>query len=194
MALYEELKSWQSAIAAIVGFTGLIVGALWNFHLNRRRDAEIRQSEMLSVASALYGEILLLRQEAARVARIIAQWEANLRDCFEHSSVEDYLPGDPILYPALASKIGLLPPDLVLAITEFHKNYRDVKDNMPLVAERPGRVTFCSTAVLEPAWAAVMEVRPALRKIEALVGIPEASDPDLGYTDAIIENRRATIL
>lgn len=194
MALYEELKSWQSAIAALVGFGGLIIGALWNFHLNRRRDADIRHNEMISVASALYGEILLLRQEAARVARIIAHWEAQRRDCFEQSSVEDYMPGDPILYPALASKIGLLPPDIVLAITEFHKNYRDVKDNMPLVAERPGRVTFSSTAVLEPAWAAVMDIRPALRKIEALVGISEVSDPDLGYTEAIIENSRANFL
>src|SRR5689334_19002935 len=72
-ALYQELKTWQTAIGAFFGFIALMSGALFNFYLNRRRDAQLRQDESLSVTAALYGEIVLLRKEAARLAQGVAQ-------------------------------------------------------------------------------------------------------------------------
>jgi hypothetical protein len=39
--------------------------------LNRRRDAELRADEALSIAAAFYGEILLLRKELGRLARTV---------------------------------------------------------------------------------------------------------------------------
>ncbi len=67
---YAELKSWQSGIAAILGFIALIVGALFNFRLNRRRDAGLRNDGTLGVAAALYGEILLMRERMALMAKV----------------------------------------------------------------------------------------------------------------------------
>jgi hypothetical protein len=72
MNFYEELKGWQGGIGSLLGFLALIVGALWNFRLNRRRDAALRAEEVVSVAAALYGEIVLLRIEAAGLARAVA--------------------------------------------------------------------------------------------------------------------------
>jgi len=69
---YEELKVWQSAIGSVLGFLALMVGALWNFHLNRRRDTRLRGKEALSVAADLYSEIVLLRKEVAALARALA--------------------------------------------------------------------------------------------------------------------------
>ena len=70
--IYAELKGWQSGIAALLGFIALIVGALFNFKLNRRRDDALRREEMLSVAIAIYGEILMLRTEVARLAVFVS--------------------------------------------------------------------------------------------------------------------------
>jgi hypothetical protein len=75
LCLYVEAKQWQAGIAALLGFLGLIFAALFNFRLNRRRDAQLRSEEMISVASALYGEILLLRDELAQLARTVASYE-----------------------------------------------------------------------------------------------------------------------
>ena len=61
--IYQEAKTWQTAIGSIFGFGALMVAALWNFHLNRRRDTALRREEIHSVAAAIYGEILLLRKE-----------------------------------------------------------------------------------------------------------------------------------
>ena len=44
---YSELKGWQTAIGSLLGFIALMVAALWNFRLNRRRDAALRADEAL---------------------------------------------------------------------------------------------------------------------------------------------------
>ena len=72
MSIYEELRGWQAGIGSLVGLVALLLGALWNFHLNRRRDKALRREEVLSVEVALYGEILLLRNEVALIARLVA--------------------------------------------------------------------------------------------------------------------------
>ena len=94
------------------------------------------------MASALYGEILLLRQEAARVANTVSHWHTDgvygRRDSMIlESDIQPFMPSDSILYPALAGKIGLLPSKIVLAITKFHKDYKDLKDSLLLITDRP---------------------------------------------------------
>jgi hypothetical protein len=77
LSAYEELKGWQAGIGSVLGFFALMVAALWNFRLNRRRDTQLRTDEALSVAAALYGEMLLLRQEVAALARAVATAHIN---------------------------------------------------------------------------------------------------------------------
>jgi membrane-bound ClpP family serine protease len=69
---YLELKGWQSGIAALLGFIALVVGALINFSLNRRRDKALGRDEAQAVAAALYGEILSVRERLALLAKVLS--------------------------------------------------------------------------------------------------------------------------
>lgn len=192
---YEELKGWQAGLGAVLGFVALMIGALWNFHLNRRRDARLREEEMRSVAVALYGEIVLLRQEIARLARAVANVHAAIgteRDpiiTFDHHFVEEHNLSEPMLYKALAPKLGLLPSDLVLDVTTFHKNIQETRAWLPRLISDPDRRHGYSVAyVLVPARDAVLRIVPALRKIERMAGIVNrAPDLDLGKAESAIE-------
>lgn len=192
---YEELKGWQTAIGSVLGFVALIAGALWNFHLNRKRDAFLRKEETHSIAAALYGEIILLRHEAASLARAVAKVHIDVgtrRDPitkFDRHFVEAHTLSEPLLYKALASRIGLLEAELIIAITEFHKNYQQAKVWLPLLIENSERKYNCSClSVLVPASSAVKDIIPALRKIEIMISLPTpAKDPDLGAAEDVIE-------
>jgi hypothetical protein len=185
--LYEELRGWQAGIGSLVGFIALIVGALWNFRLNRRRDAALRHEEMLSVAIALYGEILLLRNEVASLARLVAMREQQGRK-IDRAFVNERGLTEPIMYPALASKVGLLPPDLVLAITAFHRNFSEAKEHLPLLVDDDTRsYSYGASWVLRPAVSAVNDITPMLRSVEGLAKIPPAADPDLGLAEVVLE-------
>jgi hypothetical protein len=193
--LYSELKTWQSGIAAMIGFFALIIGALFNFHLNRRRDALLRKEESLSVAIAVYSEILLLRKEIANLASAVANKE-NSKIKIDAQFVEDNKLTEPTIYPALASKLDLLSANILIGITEFYQNIKDAKLSLPLLVERDRVITkdgkvmpiaFHVEAVLRPAVDAVYEVKPTLRLIEKLAKILPIEDPDVGLADAILE-------
>jgi len=102
--LYAELKGWQSGLAAIIGFGGLIIGALYNFRLNRKRDENLRKQEMISVAVAIYGEMVLLREEVAQLARIVANTERGGSDPIDAQFLEDNRSPEPEIYSAFSSK------------------------------------------------------------------------------------------
>lgn len=79
--MWQWLSNLQGAQSGLVGsFSGfvfgvvaLILGALFNFRLNRRRDALLRSEEADAVSAALYSEVILLRQELTRTAILIAR-------------------------------------------------------------------------------------------------------------------------
>lgn len=192
---YNELKGWQTGIGSLLGFVALMVGALWNFKLNRRRDARLREEEALSVAAALYGEIVLLRKEVARLARVVANGYMDVgvqRDPiikFDSHFVEAYTLPEPLLYKSLGPKLGLLSPDLILAITEFHKNFQEVRTWLPRLIENSDRkYNYSVLSVLVPARNAVKHIQPALEKIERMASVLKpAEDLDLGRADDLIE-------
>ena len=194
-ALYDELKEWQAALGAVLGFLALIFAAQRHFSLNRRRDVELKNEEALSVMGAVYGEILVLRNEAARLARGVARASAD-RDMkpnpvikLNQHFVDSHSLSEPLLYKALASKLGLLSASIVVAITRFHNNFESARSWLPLLVDDKTRGYRHSVlTVLVPARGAVREIIPTLRQMERALSIPEpASDPDMGMTDTIIE-------
>jgi hypothetical protein len=92
--LYEgrlQLNGAQSSVVGsfagfIFGIAALILGALINFRLNRRRDALLRAEEADAVAAALYGEIILIRKELARTASLVAKTEMRKGSFDKHFS------------------------------------------------------------------------------------------------------------
>jgi len=55
LSYYQELKTWQTGLGALLGFVALMIAALWNFRLNRQRDADLRRDEARAVAAAING-------------------------------------------------------------------------------------------------------------------------------------------
>ena len=66
--IYNEAKGWQTGIGALAGFGAIVVGALYNARLNRKRD---ERDECIAIASALYGEIVILRRALAGMANAV---------------------------------------------------------------------------------------------------------------------------
>jgi len=192
-----EIKSWQQGIAAIVAFCGLIVAALYNARLNRKRDERLRQEEVRSVAAALYGEMCVLRSRAAGIARqtaavYIAQG-TNGRSTVkidEHFVRANTLP-EQVLYKALASKFGLLPPSLIIQITNFYENINLVETWLPQMVDDPkSSYSYNVLHVLNPALDAVLRVMPALEQIENIIDVPKterATALDLGRAEGVAD-------
>ena len=169
------------------GFLALVFGALINFGLNRKRDAALRRDEARAVAAALYGEILLIRDELARVAQAVgheeSRWGPGERYT-PHFFVENQV-SEPTLYRALAAKIGILDAALNLGITSFHRRAQEIRVWLPrLVKNDPTRpYTYSALYVLDPACDAISEIGPTLRAIEQEVGIATPA-PDVDIRDA----------
>jgi len=185
--IYNELKGWQAGIGALIGFGALIAGALFNAHLNRRRDERLRSEEVIAVASALYGEIIILRQAVARMANRVGQRYLDHglgRDRGErfgpHFMEQITLP-PPRLYQSLAAKVGMLPNEIALEIVRFYARMEQAQTWLPRLQEDEKRpVTYSVLYVLDPAIDAIKGVVPALRAIEALAGIAEQIEtPDI---------------
>jgi hypothetical protein len=94
-----------------------------------------------------------------------------------------------MLYKALAPKIGLLNAELIIPITEFYSNLEETRRWLPQLIERPDRnFDYGVRQVLDPVHDAVQKIKPALRKIEEMVGISKpADDPDLADVLSLIE-------
>ncbi|TAX91559.1 hypothetical protein ELH97_06305 [Rhizobium leguminosarum] len=185
----------STLFGAVVTFTfgliALVIGALINACLNRRRDDRLRAEEAKAVSAALYGEILLMRRSVAKAAQVVANtfFGYGRKGVFDEHILELIALKDPQLYPALASKLGFLPPDTVLAITKFHADYEAVREWVPKLVERPGRgFSYGVLFVLRPARNAVYDINPALRNIEMLLNIRDAAeDPDMKVALEVID-------
>jgi hypothetical protein len=144
---------------------------------------------MLSVASALYGEILLLREELALLGNRVAALHPFYERQFSQTDQFAITPSNPLLYPALSDKLGILPSELLLGITQFYARVEGA---------RRGFVTYCqsqtesvqyeATIVLEDAVRGVEDVGPMLREIERIASIPDAAAvPDISLAAHALE-------
>jgi hypothetical protein len=193
---YNELKGWQTGISSMLGFLALSWAALYNFKLNRRRDVALKDEETLSVATALYGEILLLRKEVGHLAKVVANVENYHVLTFDEYFLEAHPLSEPLLYKALATKIGLLSTDLILGITEVHQNLQEAKNSLPLLVKKPERGYGHSVLTfLIPARDAVKNIQLTLDKIERMAKILKAAENiDLGDAENVINREEEAFL
>ncbi|WP_156348587.1 hypothetical protein [Sphingomonas sp. Leaf23] len=191
-SIYQELRGWQSVIGSVLGFAGLIAGALFNAHLNRKRDDRLRDAEAITLALSLYGEILLLRENIAAIASGLGRW------FIERGVYGDDLPEyyreifpirEPTLYNALAPKLGLLNPDMLLPVTRFYSDYEAATGHLPKLFKSDERkISYGPEWVIGPAVSAVEGIEIGLREIERLGGIKLAAiAPSLGQAKYAVE-------
>lgn len=184
---YTELKTWQGAIGSLLGFVALIVGALFNFNLNRKRDERLRGEEVIAIASALYAEIALTRRSVARMANAVGSryFRHGLRgddsEPYDKHFIEQYQLPALKLYPVLANKVGLLPSQLALEVVRFYSRVEEAQIWLTRLQEDKARpYTYSVAYVLDPAIDAVTGVTTALRIIENMAGIAdEEGMPDI---------------
>lgn len=184
LCLYTELKGWQGLIGSLMGFGSLIAGALFNSQLNRKRDKLLRQDEMIAVASALYGEILVQRRSVAYMANAVANryWDwgtgklGQVRPFDKHFIEWVSLP--PLkLYPALEAKIGMLPSDLVLEVVMFYAHVEQAKTWLPKLVDDPERpFSYGIDFVLDPSIKAVEGSSKVLQIIESISKITQTKE------------------
>ena len=191
--IFAELKPWQTGLGAllgaVLGFLSLAFAALYNFKLNRRRDRELRETETRSVAAAIYGEIIPLRDELAQMAKKVADSERLHGGLRKHPGFRSdvYRLSEPVIFPRLAEKFGLLKPDLAFSISKFYSNLEIATKNLEVLVAPQERPRSSCTIFLRPAVSGVKEIQPTLGKIQNMLGMPNIEEPDIGYAEAIIE-------
>lgn len=183
--VYATLREWQEGIAISGGFLLLIAAYLVNGGLTRRRDRDRRRNEERAIVAALYGEIVVLREKVAQVARLVAEksmTHAEIGDQF----VAENMPPPPALFERLVDKLGLLPASNVLRIVSFYASYEEARGGLRMLAPHNG-LSYAVTTFLGPALLAVQESEGLLRRMEHEVGAEQAPDCDLGDAEAVVE-------
>lgn len=183
--LYDTLRDWQEGIAILLGFLLLILAYLVNGRVVRRREGERRRNEARAILAALYGEIVVLREKVAQVARLIAEkagQHAEIGDQF----VAENMPPAPALFERLVDKLGLLPAANVLRIVSFYASYEEARSGLRMLAPHSG-LSYAATTFLGPALMAVQDSEGLLRRMEAEVGAEQAPACDLGDAEAVVE-------
>lgn len=182
----------SSIIATVVGGALALLGMWFKQVLDQRRDSRLREQEARAVMAALYGEVRLFWRELETLGgRVSGTFKRMaLSDVtFDEHFLEVARLSEPLLYKSLAPKIGMLPPDLVLAITEFHANLEACRQWTPrLVDNKERKFSYSVLHVLVPIRDAVRNITPAVRKIEAILNITiPAQIPDLSSVEGVIE-------
>jgi hypothetical protein len=99
---------------------------------------------------------------------------------------------DPLLYKALANKLGLLDPKLILAITDFHTNL--VRAWLPhLVESEDRKYSYSPLSVLEPAIRAIEGIKPTIDALALKMGGEPPTDDlnlDAAYDLAEFEREK----
>jgi len=195
-----------TALGTVIGGSFVLAAAIlaWKsiqdqIAAQQTTERGLRREEMLSIAIAIYSEILVLREEVAKLALIIGNTIRLAEygyDKIDAQFIEDHKLREPTIYPALAAKLGLLQADWVIYITKFFRDFDTAKQNLSLLVQRelPEKtIVFSPLVVLEHALNAVYGVKPVLRKIEDLAGIPPVQDPDVGLASEIVEEERQSL-
>lgn len=108
---------------SVLALTGLLVGAALTYMITKILDRGRRRNEAREISLSLYNEI------ADRSARCLNDYIKPLRE-FEKGSHREgnmptsrlakFRPADPVVYPAVAGKLGLINPEALFPILQFY--------------------------------------------------------------------------
>ena len=168
--MWEWLQGLSGGAATFVGsFTGsaiglvaILIGALFNAHLNRRRDDEVRKKEMRAVAAALKAEL------AGRSSSLL-----------DNAKQLEKLQGDSFVVPDIAQSIRVMT-DLTSKLGLLDENTIEIVINAYVVIEQ-----YCDRLILDGG--KLMDSLPGNRRsvlMDARLA-PRVKGANLGVNDAI---------
>lgn len=123
--MIEWLEGLKGGAPVVIGaFTGsaigliaLMLGALFNAHLNRRRDDELRRMEAKSVAAAIRGELQSVEDTLTYNAEQLLKSPPTASESFFLPDLSHSVR----MFPELAGKIGLLgDPAIVMEVIQTY--------------------------------------------------------------------------
>ncbi len=129
---------WGAVVGVGGGLTAILIGALVNAVLNRRRDDRLRDIEGRAVAAAIRGELASMKLS---IADLLPIWKEGERMFSTVRSQQHSMPGGTgasidaseyaklppfhaTIFEANASRLGLLGSDLAGVVTVVYTNYR----------------------------------------------------------------------
>jgi hypothetical protein len=113
---------------SILGFIALLLGAMYNARLNRKRDDRLRDQDRASLATALYAELKQIRDGLIANAEMLKQPD------FDPTSGGLYVRIPQVrLFPELVTNIGLLPPDAIRAVADAYANIDQYQHDLLLI-------------------------------------------------------------
>ena len=106
--------AWSGAFGGPVGGAIGFFAATWH-------DTWRRKQELAALKASIYAEIC---DRAARcVNDYIKPWrDLKIKDAktSQLREIEKFSPADPVVFPAVAAKLGLLEPKVLFAVTQFY--------------------------------------------------------------------------
>lgn len=99
------MQAWiGNVIGSSIGLFAILAGALWNAHLTRKRDRQIRLEEAVSLRSALAAELsTALELTAGRFSQVILT-----RGSLSPQMLQALNPPTLVMWPKLCDKLGWL--------------------------------------------------------------------------------------
>jgi hypothetical protein len=120
--ILDELQRWQTAVSAVLGFTGVILALVVNAWLARRQVRDNREHERLALARALASELRFLYEAFSRVAR--------MADSYRELKVPFYniiqFPAVMPVMDASITRVGLLPHEQISYVTDAYFVLKDL--------------------------------------------------------------------
>jgi hypothetical protein len=111
---------------SFLGLVALLLGALFNAHLNRKRDDRLRREDQLAVATALRAELEGLQRTLKHQAEIVSQ--------------EDYAkPDEEVNVPDLEQSIRIMPEALSKLVLLDGKTIGAVVEAYAMAEEYSGK-------------------------------------------------------
>jgi hypothetical protein len=97
-----------------LGLFALLLGALFNAHLNRRRDDRLRDDDRLALASALHAELLGFHRALIDNAKFLEEKPPDSEGGFMVPELAAKI------LPEMLPKIGLLRPDTIRKVMDAY--------------------------------------------------------------------------
>jgi hypothetical protein len=116
-----------------LGFLALLAGALFNAHLNRRRDDRLREHERRALATALYAELQLIRE------MFLSNCES-LRKPVAGENAGFVLPPPVVKFmPELTGRIGFLSPETIKTVMGAYLVIEQTRRELLTLGAKPAR-------------------------------------------------------
>jgi len=191
---WASLTFVQGAVsgAAWTGIIGTVVGGAIGFFGSAYHERKRREREVADLKASIYVEI------ADRVARCIndylrpwRDWKPTGADPITAERIAKFRPTDPVVFTGGAGKLGLIPANSLLAVTQFYFRLSALTQAIEALAaiserrERPGHLPIVEQGDQARVRLIVDRLQscfaPALRALERL-DVPEAPDFDQEVT------------